>query len=375
MLRPVRKGARNGKTPMTQITPQPGIMEIALYQGGKSAIPGRDDVLKLSSNENPLGPPPSTLEALTRAAGGMHLYPSTDHADLRVAIAEIHDLDPARVICGVGSDEVLQFVTQAFAGPRDEIIHTAHGFSMYPVLINMAGATPVCVPEKDRTVDVDAILGAVTSATRIVLLTNPGNPTGTRLSEAELMRLADSLPAHVILVIDAAYAEYAEGYDGGKALAMERPNVLMTRTFSKIYGLGGLRIGWGYGPQEMIDVMTRIRQPFNLSVVQLAAAEAAVRDQTWVRDCAALNADQRARLTGALGQLGIACDPSETNFVLARMADVAEADAAEAALVADGILVRRVAGYGFPEGLRITVGDADQTGRVIDCLTRWREAQ
>lgn len=359
---------------MTQITPQPGIMEIELYQGGKSAIAGRSDVLKLSSNENPLGPVPSALEAVALAAAEMHRYPSTDHAGLRTAIGEVWGLEPDRIICGVGSDEVLQFVTQAFSGPGDEIIHTEHGFSLYPVLIHMAGATAVCVPETERRVDIDAILGAVTERTRIVLLTNPGNPTGTRISDADLRRLADTLPAHVILVIDAAYAEYADGYDGGVSLARTRPNVLMTRTFSKIYGLGGLRIGWGYGAKEMIDVMTRIRQPFNLSVVQLAAAEAAVRDTAWLDTCAQLNAEQRARLTGALGQLGIACDMSDTNFVLARFADAEEAKSAEDALVADGILVRAVAGYGFPEGLRITIGDRDQTGRVIDALTRWRTA-
>ncbi|MEL7090425.1 MAG: histidinol-phosphate transaminase [Pseudomonadota bacterium] len=357
---------------MTRPAPQPGIMEIALYQGGQSHLAGVDRVLKLSSNENPLGPPPAAIAALQEAAGQMHLYPSTDHAVLRTAIGEIWGVDPDRVICGVGSDEVLQFVTQAFAGPGDEIIHTAHGFSMYPILTHMAGATPVRVAEVDRVVDVDAILSAVTDATRIVLLTNPGNPTGTRLSDDALLRLADGLPERVILVIDGAYTEYAIGYDGGVALAETRPNVLMTRTFSKIYGLGGLRVGWGFGPRWMIDVMTRIRQPFNLSLPALAAAEAAVRDTAWVETCTALNTEQRARLTGALRQLGLACDDSDTNFVLARADSVAEADAAEAALNADGILIRRVGGYGFPTGLRITVGDADQTGRVIDALTRWR---
>lgn len=349
-------------------------MEIALYQGGKSAIAGRTDVLKLSSNENPLGAPPSATDALVEAVKGVHLYPSTDHAGLRAAIGEVWGLEPARIICGVGSDEVLQFVTQAFSGPGDEIIHTEHGFSMYPILSHMAGATPVCVAEADRVVDVDAILGAVSPRTRVVFLANPANPTGTMLADGALMRLADGLPESVILVIDGAYTEYAEGYDGGASLARTRPNVLMTRTFSKIYGLGGLRIGWGYGPQEMIDVMTRIRQPFNLSVVQLAAAEAAVRDRKWIEDCAALNADQRARIIGALRQLGVACDESFANFVLARFAGSDEADGAEQALQNDGILVRRVTGYGFPEGLRITVGDADQTGRVIESLTKWRGA-
>ncbi len=359
---------------MTKLTPQPGIMETDLYVSGKASLAGHSDVLKLSANENPLGPPPVAVAALTEAATSTHLYPSTDHAALRAAIAEVWGLHADRIICGVGSDEVLQFVTQAFAGPGDEILHTEHGFSMYPILARMAGATPVSVPERDRVVDVDAILNAVTDKTRIVLLTNPGNPTGTMLADEELLRLADGLPEDVILVIDGAYTEYAAGYDGGAALAGSRSNVLMTRTFSKIYGLGGLRIGWGYGPKEMIDVLTRMRQPFNLSVVQLAAAEAAVRDLDWIKTCAALNADQRARLIGALHQMGIACDGSETNFVLARFADVAEADAAEQALNADGIIVRRAGGYGFPEGIRITVGDADQTGRVISALTDWRAA-
>lgn len=356
---------------MTKIAPQPGIMDIDLYVGGAAHLDGVDEVLKLSSNENPLGPTPAGLAAY-QGYTDLHRYPNTDHYDLRAAIAQVHGLDADRIICGVGSDEVLQFVTQAFSGPGDEIIHTEHGFSMYPILARMAGATPVEVPERDRVVDVDAILAAVTDRTRIVLLTNPGNPTGTMIPASELERLADGLPDSVILVLDGAYVEYTDDYDGGVALAASRPNVLMTRTFSKIYGLGGLRIGWGYADRGLIDVMNRIRQPFNLSNGQMAAGEAAVRDQNWVRDCAELNAQQRARLTGALRQLGIACDDSQTNFVLARFADEPESVAADKALQAAGILVRRVKGYGFPEGLRITVGDETQTGRVIDTLTRWR---
>ncbi|MBU2982996.1 histidinol-phosphate transaminase [Lentibacter algarum] len=356
------------------LTPQTGIMEIALYESGASSIAGRDDVLKLSSNENPLGPPPAALEAIVKAASETHRYPATDHASLREAIADVYGLEADRIICGVGSDEVLQFVSQAYCGEGYEILYTEHGFSMYPVLAHMAGATPVVVPERERVVDVDAIIAAVTDKTRLVFIANPANPTGTLLPDDELVRLTDGLPANVILVLDGAYVEFAEGYDGGKSLAATRPNVLMTRTFSKIYGLGGLRIGWGYGPKEMIDVMTRIRQPFNLSGVQLAAAEAAVRDPDWVQTCAELNAEQRVRLTGAMRQLGLAVDDSAANFVLVRCADKLEADAAEEALLSDGIIVRRPTGYGFPEGLRITVGDAEQTGRVIDTLTKWREA-
>ena len=358
---------------MTKPVPQPGIMEIDLYVGGKSTLAGRTDVLKLSSNENPLGPSPAATKALVEAASETHRYPSTDHAELRHAIGEVCGLDPERIICGVGSDEVLQFVCQAYAGPGDEIIHTEHGFSMYPILAHMAGATPVKVPERERVVDVDAVLAAITERTRVIFITNPGNPTGTMLPDGELERLVAAVPEHVIVVLDGAYTEFAEGYDGGVTLADARPNVLMTRTFSKIYGLGGLRIGWGYGAKELIDVLTRIRQPFNLSGIQLAAGEAAVRDQDWVSKCAELNADQRARLTGALMQLGIQCDDSFGNFVLARFADEAEAVAADAALQDDGIIVRRVGGYGFPEGLRITIGDEAMTGRVIAALNRWRE--
>lgn len=358
---------------MTKITPQPGIMDIALYVGGKSHLDGATDILKLSSNENPLGPSPKALAAF-QAQTDLHLYPSTDHADLRTAIGAAWGLEPDRIICGVGSDEVLQFVTQAYAGVGDEIIYTEHGFSMYPILTRMAGATPVCVAERDRVVDVDAILAGVNERTRIVLLTNPGNPTGTLIPDAELVRLADGLPFDVILVIDGAYTEYAEGYDGGVELARSRHNVLMTRTFSKIYGLGGLRIGWGYADRELIDVMTRVRQPFNLSNAQLAAGKAAAQDAEWLEKCATLNAEQRPRLAAALRQLGVSCDDSSTNFVLARFADEAEAAAADAALQSKGIIVRRVGGYGFPEGLRITVGDTAQTGRVIAALTSWRNS-
>jgi histidinol-phosphate aminotransferase len=359
---------------MTKIEPQPGIMEIAPYVGGQSAIAGRTDALKLSSNENPLGPPPAAVEAIAQAAQTAHLYPPTDHADLRAAISQVHGLEADRVICGVGSDEVLQFVCQAFTGPGDEVIHTAHGFAMYPIVAHMAGATPVRVAERDRVVDIDAILAAVTERTRVVMLTNPGNPTGTILSGAELTRLADGLSGDVILVLDCAYIEYAAGHDGGVDLARTRDNVLMTRTFSKLYGLGGLRIGFGYGSKALIEVLMRIRQPFNLSGVQLAAAEAALRDPDWAARCVGLNADQRARLTEALRGMGIACDDSHTNFVLARFADADEAGAAHQALLDAGIIVRRVPGYGFPEGLRMTVGDAAQTGRLIAALQDWREA-
>ncbi len=359
---------------MAGMKAQPGIMNIALYQGGEAKIAGHETVIKLSSNENPLGCSTDASAAFVAAGAGLNRYPPTDHAGLRAAIAEVHGLDAGRIICGAGSDQVLTWIAQGFSGPGDEIIHTEHGFSMYPILAHAAGATPVGVPERDRVVDVDAILGAVTDRTRVVFIANPGNPTGTMIGLDEVARLADGLPDGCLLVHDAAYAEYVDGFDGGAALVEARENVVMTRTFSKIHGLGGLRIGWGYGPAAVIDVMNRLREPFNLSVAQLDTAEAAMRDRDWVRHCSVVNSEQRARLTGALRQLGVACDDSRANFVLARFADEAEAGAADAALKAAGIIVRRVTGYGFPEGLRITVGDADENGAVIAALTAWREA-
>ncbi|MEO0487011.1 MAG: histidinol-phosphate transaminase [Pseudomonadota bacterium] len=357
---------------MTAPTPQPKIMDIKLYQGGESAIAGRDDVLKLSSNENPFGPPLGAQRALAEAAAQMHRYPSVDHASLRAAIAAVERLDAGNIICGVGSDEVLTFLFQAFAGVGDEVIHTEHGFSMYPILARAAGATPISVPERERRVDTAAILEAVTDRTRIVFVTNPGNPTGTVLSVAELTTLADALPSHVLLVIDGAYAEFAEGFgdsfDGGAALAASRSNVVMTRTFSKLYGLGGLRVGWGYACRDIIDVLNRVRGPFNLSLPALAAAEAAVRDEAFVERCLIANAANRALLRRELIAMGVACDASHANFVLARFRDQAEAEACEAALRDAGILVRKVAGYGFPEGLRITVGRENECRRVLDTV-------
>ncbi|WP_295043911.1 histidinol-phosphate transaminase [uncultured Paracoccus sp.] len=356
---------------MTQITPQPGIMDIALYVSGESKLAGHDRVLKLSSNENPLGCSDKARAAYVAAASDLHRYPNTDHAPLRRAIAEIHGLDPDRIICGVGSDEVLQFVVQAFAGTGDEVITTQHGFSMYPILARMVGAVPVTVPEAERRVDVDAILDAVTDRTRVVFIANPANPTGTMLTPDEVQRLAEGLPPAALLVHDGAYTEFAAGADGGAGLVDRHPNVIMTRTFSKIHGLGGLRIGWGYAARDIIDVLNRIRQPFNLSNAQMAAAEAAIRDTAFRDHCADLNARMRDRLRNSLIQMGVGCDESFANFVLARFADPATAESADAALRADGILVRRVAGYGLPAALRITVGDEDGVTRVIDTLGRF----
>jgi len=354
--------------------PQPGIMDIELYVGGASTVDGVANVIKLSSNENPWGPSEKAVEAFQRAAHELHRYPGTDHASLRAAIGEVHGLDPERIICGVGSDEIITFLCQAYAGPGDEVIHTEHGFSMYRISALAAGAKPVEVPERDRVVDVDAILAGVTRKTRLVFIANPANPTGTMVGKKELGRLAEALPSHVVLVLDGAYAEFVDGFDGGVALVDKYPNVVMTRTFSKIYGLGGLRIGWGYAQREVIDVLNRLRGPFNLSTAQLAAAEAAVRDRAHVERCRSENSRLRAWLAGALAGHGVPSDTSSANFVLARFGTPEEAGACDEYLRSEGVIVRRVAGYKLPDCLRITVGDEASCRRVAHLIGLFKGA-
>lgn len=347
-------------------------MDIALYEGGKASVAGVANVVKLSSNENPFGPSDRTKEAFQRSIHQIHRYPSTDHAALRTAIAEVHGLDAARVICGVGSDEIITFLCQAYAGPKDEVVFTEHGFLMYRISALAVGATPVEVAERDRTADVDAILKACTRRTKLVFIANPNNPTGTMIAATEIARLADGLPPQAILVLDGAYAEYVEGFDGGLALVEARSNVVMTRTFSKIYGLGGLRIGWGYGPKGIIDVLNRIRGPFNLSNTQLETAEAAVRDQDYVARCRADNTRMRHWLALALAELGIPSDTSMANFILARFVNNEEAEACDLFLQKQGLIVRRVSSYKLPHCLRITIGDEASCRRVAHSIAQFK---
>ena len=357
---------------MSDIKPQPGILGIAPYVGGASKIEGVSDVVKLSSNENPFGPSDKAVEAFRRASHELHRYPNTHHTPLRTAIADQHGLDVGRIICGVGSDEIIAFLCQAYAGVGDEVIYTEHGFSMYKISAMAAGATPVMVGETDRVVDVDKILAGCTERTRLVFIANPGNPTGTMVSAANLKHLAENLPSKALLVLDGAYAEFAEGFDGGASLVEARENVVMTRTFSKAYGLGGLRVGWGYGPAEVIDVLNRIRGPFNLSEPQLATAEAALRDRDHVTRCVSENHRLRGWLREALTGHGLEVDESHANFLLVRFADEAEAAACDDALKAEGLIVRRVGGYGFPEALRITVGDEPACRRVAHVIGQFK---
>jgi len=355
------------------ITPQPGILDITPYQGGKSHVEGVRDVVKLSSNENPFGAGDKAKDAFAKSAHQLHRYPSSDHADLRAAIGEVHGLDSDQIICGAGSDEIITFLCQAYAGPDDQVIYTEHGFSMYRISTLAAGATPVEVPERERVVDVDAILAACNESTRLVFIANPANPTGTMVGGNELARLADGLPEQAILVLDGAYAEFVEGFDGGAGLVNQRDNVVMIRTFSKLYGLGGLRIGWGYGPKAIIDVLNRVRGPFNLSATQLATAQAAVRDREYADKCRRENMRMRAWLAEALAELGVPSDTSCANFILARFVDQAEAEACDNYLKTNGLIVRRVTGYKLPNCLRITVGDEASCRRVVHAIAGFKE--
>ncbi len=357
------------------ITPKPGILDIAPYVGGDSDLGGHARVHKLSSNENPLGPSPKAIATYQAVAGSLERYPSSDHAGLRAAIAEVHGVDAARVICGDGSDEVLSWLCYAYAGPGDEVLYTEHGFSMYRICALAAGATPVQAAETARQVDVDKLLAAANDKTRLVFIANPGNPTATMISEAEVARLADGLPPRALLVLDGAYAEFVEGFDAARALVERRENVMMTRTFSKIYGLGGLRVGWGYGPSAVIDVLNRLRGPFNVTAAGLAAAEAAVRDVDYMQHCRQQNAVWRDWLQVELSAIGIASDPSFANFILARFASEDQADAADAALRQAGVIVRKVKGYGLPQCLRITIGDAEACQLLVAVLRKFMEGQ
>ena len=354
------------------IIPQPGILDISPYVAGKSSATGRNRVTKLSSNENPLGPSPLAKAAYVEAAGSLELYPSSDHATLREAIAKVHGLEAARIICGAGSDEIIAFLCNVYAGPGDEVLYTEHGFSMYAISALAAGATPVVARETNRHADVDALLAACTPNTKLVFLANPNNPTGTMISTAEVTRLAEGLPPQALLVLDGAYADFILGFDGHAALVEARNNVVMTRTFSKIYGLGGARVGWGYGPDHVIDALNRVRGPFNVSAAGLAAAEAAVQDTEYTANCRAENTKWREWLRQALEDIGITTDHSHANFILARFADTTTAEAADVYLQTRGLVVRNVAGYGLPEFLRITIGDEIACRAVVKSLTEFR---
>ncbi len=357
--------------------PRAGLMDIPLYEGGKSRLSGQDRVIKLSSNESAWGPSPKAVEAYARVKDSLARYPDGHAADLKAAIEEVHGFDPSQVICGAGSDEILCQIARAYAGPGDEIIHTAHGFLMYGIYARSVGATPLAVQETDLKADVGAILDAVTDATKIVFLANPNNPTGTYLPVSELARLRDELREDIILVVDGAYAEFMDvaDYDAGVSLVESTANTIMTRTFSKIYGLASLRVGWAFGPPAVIAALERLRSPFNLTAPAIAAAPAAMRDTAHMEAARVHNRKWMGVALQRLRALGLEIIGETANFVLPRFPETPGRTAADAdAFLQDqGIITRRVDEYGLPKHLRITIGTDDEMEAVLTALTTFME--
>jgi histidinol-phosphate aminotransferase len=350
--------------------PRPEVLRIAAYVGGESRVPGVNRVVKLSSNEGAFGPPPGAVAAYARVAQDLHRYPDGGSAELRRALGRHFGLDPERIVCGTGSDELIQHLCHVYGGPGTEIIMSMHGFTMYQIAGTYAGSRVLKTPERDLTADVDAMLAAVSAATRVVFLANPNNPTGSLLPQVEVARLRRGLPADVLLVLDAAYAEYVArpDYDPGIALVDGGDNTVMLRTFSKIFGLGGMRVGWAYAPAEVVDALNRVRGVFNVNIAAQAAAVAALGEPGWVERVRAHNTEWRARLAERLTEAGVRVWPSEGNFLLADFDTAARAAAADAWLRARGLIVRGMAAYDLPHCLRITVGTAEECGLVADAV-------
>ena len=348
--------------------PKPWIAAIHAYVAGKSAGADGRPLVKLSANENPLGTSSKAMAAREQAAIPS-LYSDPDSNALREALGRLHGIDPARILCGTGSGELLAVAASAFAGPGDEAIYVRYGFSLYDIVIRRCGASPVVAPDKDYGTDVDGLLALVGERTRVVFVANPNNPTGSFLPRSEIARLHAALPADVLLVLDQAYGEYVapEDDDGALELAARHSNVLVTRTFSKAYGLAGDRIGWATGSAELIEVLNRIRGAFNLSNAGQASALAAVADQAFVAMSRRHNTAERARFVGALealGNLGLRAVPSQANFVLILFEGALTAEAAYNGLMERGTITRWLPGQGLPHGLRITIGTAEQMDAI-----------
>jgi histidinol-phosphate aminotransferase len=324
----------------------------------------------LSSNEGAFGPPPGVAEALARRAQDLHRYPDGGASALRAAIGARFGLDPERIVCGAGSDDIIFLLCHIYGGPGTDLLMTAHGFSIYDIAGRLAGCRIVKVPERDLTADVDAILAAVTPATTLVFIANPNNPTGTFLTTDETRRLREGLPSRVLLVLDGAYAEYMDrpDYDAGAALVDAGDNCVMTRTFSKMFGLGGLRLGWGYAPEAIAQNLNRVRSPFNVSILAHDAGIAALAAPGWVEHSRAHNSAERARVTKSLHDAGFGVTPSEGNFVLVDCGSPARAAGADAALRVAGVIVRRVDSYGLPRCLRMTIGRTEENDAALQAL-------
>ena len=362
-------------TVATRPQPRPGVLDIAAYVPGKSSAPGVAKIHKLSSNESPLGASPKAIEAYQSVAHELQDYPDGAATALRQAIGHAMGLDPDRIICGAGSDDLINLLARGYLADGDEAIHTTHGFLMYPIATLGAGAKPVVAPETKFTADVDAILKAVTPKTKLVFLANPNNPTGTYIPFDEVKRLHAGLPPHVMLVLDAAYAEYVKrnDYEAGIELVATSENVVMLRTFSKIHGLAALRLGWIYGPAHIIDALNRIRGPFNVNAPAIAAGIAAINDSAHLDKARAHNEKWLPWLTAEFEKIGIKVTPSVGNFILLHFPETPGKTAAEAdaLLSSRGVIMRAVRAYKLPNCLRMTVGSEEANRLTVKTLAEF----
>jgi len=360
------------------LEPRPGILDIRPYKPGAADAPGIANPVKLSSNENPLGCSPKAREAFEAAAKSLNLYPDGGAVKLRAAIGEMTGLEADRIVCGTGSDELLQLLGRSYLGPGDKVVQSQYGFLVYRLVAMQSGAELVSAPETDYRASVDAILEAAGDDAKIVFLANPNNPTGTYLPGDEIRRLHAGLPPTTLLVLDEAYAEYVDeaDYETGVDLARNHDNVVVTRTFSKIHGLAALRLGWAYADRSIIDVLNRVRGPFNVNAPAIAAGTAAIRDTEFQRRSAQHNREQLAFLRQQLGGLGLEVTPSVGNFVLVHFPDTdgKRATDADAFLTSRGLILRPVAAYGIPHALRLTAGTAEQNRAVVDALADFLKA-
>ncbi len=357
---------------MSGPTLRPGILDIAPYVPGESSILGRNEVIKLSSNEGALGPSPAAAAAYHEAVRDIRRYPDGGATALRAAIGARHGLDPDRIVCGAGSDELLCLLARAYAGPGDQILTHAHAFVMYRLIALSVGAEIVEAPETALTADVESLLAHAGPQTRIVYLANPNNPTGTFIDADGLDRLRQGLPAGALLVVDSAYAEYVtrNDYSAGEGLVDAGENVVMTRTFSKIHALGGVRLGWAYCPPAIADVLNRLRPPFNVGSPAQAAGVAAIQDTAFIARSRDHNAAWLPWITGRVHAAGLKTTPSVGNFILVEFPRTPgrDAEAARAFLAGRGIIPRLVAGNGLPDHLRITVGTEAEMRALADAI-------
>ncbi len=359
---------------MTSPGPRPEILSISPYVGGEASVIGVNRSYKLSSNEGAFGMPPLAQVALRDIAAEGFRYPDGGADALRAEIGAYWGLDPAKIVCGAGSDDLLYHLCLAYGGPGRDIVMSAHGFTIYHIAGVYAGSNVIKVPEQNLQPDLEAILAAVTPAVKVVFLANPNNPTGAMITEQDMERFRAALPSDVLLVIDSAYAEYVSraDYNAGERLVDATDNTIMTRTFSKIFGLGGIRLGWSYGPPAVNDVLHRVRAAFSVSVAAQAAGVAALREPGWVEKGRAHNDVWRPKLAAGIQAAGIRVHPGEGNFVLADFGTPEKAAAADQFMRQRGLILRRVISYGLPQCLRITVGTEEECGLVIAGLTAFQ---